>query len=239
MIYRGPFDREAWPEKLVANVVEPAEVPRVHGYAIDAIAPRGIAELAWLALFGELPTAEQREAFEFAAVLLAPLHVGDAPTHAAMISRIGAAPPTTTLAIGAIGLGELVRHELAQLGPWLAELRAAEAKRALPDPFTLPAVDARDDVARDRAPTDETRALQHAAAKYRALPDVPLARVAIAYAILDGVVPRIPLALETIAIWARLPLLAAEVARVEVGAIRSYPARLPDYHYVDSEGAAP
>mgnify|MGYP000007511284 CR=1 FL=1 len=71
------------------------------------------------------------------------------------------------------------------------------------------------------------------------LPAAPLHRVACAYAILHRLALRAPLAIEAIAVWARLPVVAAEAAHARAGAVRGYPARLPDFQYVDAAGATP
>jgi hypothetical protein len=44
---------------------------------------------------------------------------------------------------------------------------------------------------------------------------------------------------EALVVWARLLIVVAESASVRGGAVRMYPARLPDYQYVDNEGSAP
>ena len=226
--YIGPFDRESWPEKLVAHVVEPGAMPHVHGYDIASLARgTGLVDLVWLTLAGELPTVEQRAALEAATMLLAPIHIGEAASHAALLSRLAGAPATTTIAIGAVGLGEMVRTEQAALAPWLAWLDAPEGD--------VPAA------ARDRDPCEASAALQRwvhwrMVAWFGAgLPDVPLTRVACAYAILHRMNLRTPLVLELLAMWARLPAIAAEAAHA--GAVKLYPARLPDFQYVDDRGA--
>jgi hypothetical protein len=233
--YVGPFDREVWPEKLVARAVEPGGFRRAHGYEIAELAhAHSIADVAWLMLSGELPSAATRAALDTALVLLAPVHVGEAPSHAALLSRIAGAPPTTTMSIAAVGLGELVRHELDVLEPWLRWL-------ASPSPGPVPAV------AIDPGPTIVGIAFQHwLSARFvawfgpeRGLPDVPLHRVACAYAILHRLELRSPLAIETLAMWARLPAIAAEAANARAGAVRQYPARLPDFQYVDDRGTTP
>ena len=48
-----------------------------------------------------------------------------------------------------------------------------------------------------------------------------------------------PVVLETVLVWARLPAVMAEAAAVRIGDVRGYPARLPDFQYIDHEGAAP
>lgn len=233
--YVGPFDRESWPARLTANVVSPGPEPRIHGYAVSADLARfaGIADVAWLTLRGELPTADQRAAFETAIVMLAPVHVGQAPAHAALLSRISGATPNATVSIGAVGLGELSRHERTELAAWLAWLDAPAGD--------VPAC------ARLDAPSADALAAQHVLDRQLrgwfgvdgGLPSVALTRVAIAYAILHRLGLRAPLVVDALTTWARLLVVTAEAAFAQVGAIRQYPARLPDYRYVDERGAQP
>jgi hypothetical protein len=234
LAYHGPFDREAFPERITARVVEPGADARIHGYHVagDLARHHGVADLLWLALRGDLPTEGQRAALEVACVLLAPVHLGQAPSHAAYVSRISGAPAGATLAIGAVGLGELVRQERETLAPWTAWLERGGA---------VPAV-AIADGAGDEAIAAQRWLDSRVRAWFgpeRALPAVPLTRVAQAYALLHHLGLRGPLALETIAVWARLPVVAAEASHARPGAIDAYPARLPDYQYVDAQGATP
>lgn len=228
--YLGPFDREAWPETLAAHAVS-ADGARLHGYAVDGDLARfyGVADLAWLALCGELPTADQRAALDVALVLLAPVPVAQAPSHAAILSRIAGAPPAATIGIAAIGLGEQVRDERARLATWLAWL---DAPTGAPPPAGADQLDG------------ATRAWLDARLRGwfgddAGLPDQPLSRAAAGYLILHRLGVRAPLAVEALAVWARLPTVIAEASHVELGAVRSYPARLPDYQYVDAHGATP
>jgi hypothetical protein len=71
------------------------------------------------------------------------------------------------------------------------------------------------------------------------LPPQPLHRLACAHALLHRLGWRDPLALELLVTWARLPAVIAEASFTRAGAVRDYPARVPDYRYVDERGAAP
>lgn len=233
--YVGPFDREAWPERLVAHVVSPGPDARIHGYAVagDLARHGGVAEVAWLTLRGELPTPEQRAAFEIAIILLAPVHLGQAPAHAAFLSRIGGAMTHATVAIGAVGLGELSSHERTELAPWLAWLERGDGD--------VPEV--------ARAPEASPEAIAAQAwldlqlrgwfGADRGLPTVPIHRVACAYAVLHRLGLRGPLVVDALTVWARLLAVVAEAAHARAGAVRLYPACLPDYQYVDARGAQP
>jgi hypothetical protein len=220
--------------RLTARVVTPGPGARLRGYHVadDLARHYGATELCWLALRGELPTEPERAALDVAAALLAPVHVGQAPAHAACLARIAGATTGATLAIAAIGLGELVRHERAALAPWLAWLDDGG-----PVPACALAIDASAEEIAAQAWLDGQ--LRAWFGPTRGLPSVPVSRLAQGYAVLHHLGLSEPLAIEAIALWARLPVVAAEAAHVGLGAIRDYPARLPDYRYVDDAGAAP
>lgn len=258
-VYVGPFDRERWPERLAARVVSPGAAPRLHGYDVAADLARhyGIADVAWLALCGELPDDAQRAAFSTALVLLAPTHLGQAPAHAAFLSRLIGALPAATVGVAAAGLGELARTERNALAPWLAWLDANSDRDddddddgGDDDVSAVPAC-ARapqgDESSAARAPLAadaqhwldlQMRSWFGDARGLRAR-GVALHRTACAYAILHRLGLTEPLAVELLATWARLPAVIAEASFAKPGAVRSYPARVPDYRYVDEQGAAP
>src|SRR4051812_18335703 len=50
--YVGPFDREPFPDRLTARVVEPGPDARIHGYHVagDLARHAGMADVVWLAL---------------------------------------------------------------------------------------------------------------------------------------------------------------------------------------------
>ena len=122
--WAGLLDRVNFPDRLTALVVEPSADPRVHGYAVQGELGHEVdfLQVAWLALTGELPTSNEREAFSRALVWLAPLHVGEGPAHAAVLSRVAGAPPEMVPAIGVVGLGQLISHELETYAPLFAWL---------------------------------------------------------------------------------------------------------------------
>jgi hypothetical protein len=237
--YHGPFERAAWPSRLIARVVGlgaegDAEDRRINGYAVaaDLAQHQGPVEVAWLALRGELPTAVERAALAVALVLLAPVHIGEAPAHAAFLGRMAGSAAATTVAIGAIGCTEQAAHEYRELAPWRAWL--AGTGGAIPD------------VACATTSTSAWRATQADLDSRmrqwfgigRGLPEVSLRRVACAHAVLVrlGVVDE--LAFVTLATLARLPAVIAEAAHARAGAFHEYPTRLPDYRYVDERGTA-
>ncbi len=234
LAYIGPFEREPWPERLTARVVEPGPDARIHGYHVsgDLARHHGMVDVLWLALTGELPTDAERAALDAATVLLAPVHVGQAPAHAAFLSRIAGATPGATVAIAAVGLGELARHERELLAPWITWLERNDG----PVPAVACAPIESAEAAAGQRWLDSKMRLWFGAG--RGLPPGALTRVACGYALLARLGLRGPLAIETVTVWARLPAIAAEAAHAGAGAVRQYPARLPDYQYVDGQGIA-
>lgn len=228
--YEGILDRVAFPARLTAHVVEPAVDPRIHGYAVEGDLARnvGFIDVGWLALTGELPHAGEREALTAALILLAPLHVGEAPAHAGVLARIAGAPDEVVPAITVVALGQRIAAELRALAPFFAWLREPGG------PPPAPAVLA--------DPTPEQRErhaiLATASARWfgpeRALPiDPVLTREAAAYALLHCLGVGDPPRLHAFVTWARLPVVLAEAARTASGAIADYPGDLPPYRYVE------
>ena len=232
MIYEGPFDREEWPERFPARVVDPRGERRIHGYCVRGdLVHHGIADLAWLAIQGELPTPVEREAFTTALAYLAPVHVGESSSHATLLARLVGARPSAVVSVAATGLAEQGRSERDSLAPWFAWLEAP-----MGDP---PAI------AVEPAPTPEAIADQvDLAARSaiwfgpeRALPGaVVLTRLACAHGLMHRLGFRDRFAIEALAVWARLLVVVAESGSIRGGAVRMYPARLPDYQYVDADG---
>ena len=235
-LYEGPFDREQWPDRLPATVVDARGERRIHGYCArgDLADGHGIAAVAWLALRGELPSTSEHEAFNTALVLLAPVHVGESGSHAALLARIVGSRPSAIVSVAATALAEQGRSERESLAAWTAWLDAPAANLAEIPPCAL-----------EREPSPEAIEDQRALAARtttwfgdaRALPEAPvLSRIACAHALLHRLGFRDPYAIEAVVVWARLLVVIAESTTVPIGGFREYPARLPDYRYVDDEG---
>ncbi|RYE87741.1 MAG: hypothetical protein EOO75_14085 [Myxococcales bacterium] len=228
----GLFDRATWPGRLVARVVEPGPSPRLHGYAVSTDLARhcGSSEVSWLAARGELPSASEREAFEVACVLLAPVHVGEAPAHAAVLARILSTTASAVVAVASTALAEQAQHERAGLAPlrgWL-DRGEGDAPAACLDPDP------------DAGTLEAHRWLRAQAVRWFG-PSHPLAsapplrRVALGHALLHALGFTDDLSVTTVLVTARLPVVIAEASRQREGGVTDYPARLPDYMYVDDE----
>lgn len=225
MTFTGPFDEQPFPDKLQGHVVAPDADPRIHGYATQSDLARSVPflDIGWLALTGNLPTDGERRPLGIALAWLAPLHVGEGPTHAIVLARIAGGPDHVLPGVAGLALGQLAAHEIetaGHVGRWLdgsGELPAASIATA------PAAVAAYQDLARDSA-------------AWFAVPLPPspaLTRVAAAYALLHRLGITDSLRLQAFSAWARLPAVMAEAAYARPGAVRAYPARLPDYQYTE------
>ena len=114
----SPIDEMDVPEQLTARVVAPGDRPSIHGYDVqeDLSAHYGFGEVVLVALTGEAPTEAAGRAFGVALTFAAPASIAEAPTHAAALSRLCSAKPSSVSAVAAIGLAEQARHQLDELG---------------------------------------------------------------------------------------------------------------------------
>lgn len=222
----SPLDAARSADRLIARVVDPGPPPRILGYDVEGDLSRhyGYAELLLLMGTGQLPEPVAARALEVALAFLAPANVGEAPGHAAVLSRVCSAPYRSTLAIGALALAEEAAFTLAEHSPWLAWLTASEAERGDPPGSYL----ATDEV--DRAALARLRA---------ALDAIPFAVPALAVgptrtAALLAVLHACGLGEPAMAlVWvvARLPAVAAEAVSTEPLGLREYPINLPELDY--------
>jgi hypothetical protein len=224
----GPVETHPWPTELDAYVVTPGDDPRLYGYSVEADIARfgGFGESILLSLTGELPSEEQRRAFDVALTFLAPLSVAEAPTHAAVLARICGARSSSVVGIAAVALAERARYVLEPYAAVLAWLDAPS------EPFP----------AARRATTDSERS---SVARLRALlpgafrdaevfrhdPD----RMTAVLAALHAAGLRRLEQLEPVFVIASLAPAVAESFHREVASFRKYPMQLPLFEYVEPE----
>ena len=124
-----PFDKGAWPNRLTARVVSREPDARIHGYAVatDLASHYRFSDVVYLSLSGELPTDEQSQTFERALILLAPISIAEAPSHAASLARVCDGSNSAVIGTGAIALAEQARHALGEHRAFLEALRAGSA----------------------------------------------------------------------------------------------------------------
>ncbi len=219
----GPIDDAMWSDTLAAEVVEAGPPPRLHGYDVwhDLVRHYSFAEIALTAASGVAPPRNAGRAFELALGLLCPITVGEAPTHAAALSRMLGAGPASVVATASSVLAEHAEALVAAHRPWLtwvddqlgdppaefvascdAERACIVALRELVSPDTCPAL-------------------------FRATPTVLAAALAILHA--GGV--RGPTNLVAVIVLARLPIVVAEADRHRPGQLHCYPMTVPPFVY--------
>lgn len=226
---RGLLDRVEFPRALTATVVEPTPDPRVHGYAVQAELGHqvGFLEVVWLSLTAELPTPAEREAFSRAMTWLAPLHVGEGPSHAAVLAKVAGAPSEVLPAISAVALGQQIASELAELAPvfqWLAVPNADVPAIALEPSPTEGQLAGWQRLRADAATWFHTPT-GFGAAVWR--------RNAAAWALLFHLGLRDAGRQQAVATIARLPIILAEAA-CGPPSVKQYPTLTPTYVYEET-----
>jgi hypothetical protein len=111
-----PFSQNPWPDKLTARVVQPGDDPRIHGYAVAADLAKHyrFSDVIFLSITGELPTEDQSAKFERALILLSPISVAEAPSHAASLARVCDGSNSAVIGTGAMALAEQARFAVAE-----------------------------------------------------------------------------------------------------------------------------
>lgn len=128
---RGALDDTAWPEKLIARVVDRgSDDDRVNGYGVLADVARNysFADLVYLGLVGELPTSVASRRFHIALAAAAPVSVAEASVHAGVLARLSGAPIASALGTGLVIAADHARQTLfdhASLLAWLARPEGA------------------------------------------------------------------------------------------------------------------
>ena len=217
--FRGPIEDHTWPTRLPAHVVQPGPFPRVHGYDVlrDLSANYTFAEVALLTLTGEAPTRPCGRAFAVGLAALAPMTIGEAPSHAAYLARLCGGTSSSALGLGALVSAERARELVRAHEAWL---------RWLADPQGDPPLLGED--------TTETKALLAGLPTDFALPwpaTVVPGLAATALGVLWQCGLRAPAQLEAAIVMATLPALAAEMAHGEGADIRDYPIDTPQFVY--------
>lgn len=205
------------PDRLTARVVAPGERPLLHGYDVqdDLSAHYGFGEVVLIALTSEAPTRAAGRAFDVALTFAAPVSVAEAPSHAAALSRLCSAKPSSVAAVAAIGLAEQARHRLDEHDGLLAWLRAG---RAGDPPMDEPDAGTRRLHAR-------LRAVDHAPAAG----DAGLPLFAALVATLFDLGLRERWQIEAALAVARWPVAIAEAMSNRPGDLKTYPIRLPEF----------
>lgn len=203
----GPVESQPWPQTLPAHVMSPGSPTRCHGYDVlgDLAQNYDFAEYLLVALTGKAPSQAWGRAANMALIVLGRVSVAHGSVHAATLSARCAAPPRTSLTIGALGL-----------------IEQSQAELDMPSKDTSPEES-------DAAPLWD--GLPQSVREQIGSP--PSSAHALALAILRGAGLHSDAQLLTALCIARLPALAAETEAVEAGDLRGYPMRLPEFEYTE------
>ena len=216
----GVLDGLTQAPQLVARAVDatPSD-DRLHGYAVigDLAAHYQFSDLLYVAITGDTPDDRASALFRLALCAFAPASVRDAPTHAAVVSRVCAAPVSSALGIGMMIAAEeardLVDRHLALLAgdapagagettePWVATI--CDAVRAIDPQAQLP----RSDMTRDAA--------------------------SIAVLVLAGI--RDPDRIVAAIVAARVCGIVAETLATGPQHFAAYPVQVPQFSYVEDD----
>jgi hypothetical protein len=226
----GPIEAFPWPERITARVIAPGPTPRLHGYDLqgDIALHYRFSDAIYLALTGRLPEGWESRMFEVALVFLSPCSVAEAPSHAASLARICAAPDAGVIQVGAIGLAEQAAftiRELALVHVWLMEPSTGF-------PASHKATDEN-----ERSAVGRLRVALGEGASLPGLEGDPSLLAALACTLFACGLRTLE---QWTAVWviARLPAVAAEAFAATPGDFRGYPMDLPHFRYEggDHEG---
>lgn len=222
------LDTREWQTSLRAHVVMPSSPPRLHGYDAEGdLARRGTSpsELLLLLLTGELPSRAAVRALDVATTFLAPVLVGDAPAHAAVIARICACPTSAVVGTAAVATALRASRTVAahtELLAWLPGIYGAPPESCCGSSADAPRV------ARLRAAIASTGlevpALVHDLTSTAAL-------LAVLHACGLDRAERMEVALT----MAQLPCAVAEALCHTPADLSSYPVNLPPFRYEGGE----
>jgi hypothetical protein len=122
----GPIEDRPSPTEIEARVITPGPDPHVCGFSVegDLALHYRFPELVQTALTGAPPDEAKGRAFDIALQFAAPAAIDEAPTHAAVLSRLIGAKPSSTIAVASIALAERARHIIEQHKDFLAWLDA-------------------------------------------------------------------------------------------------------------------
>lgn len=230
---RGPIEDLPWAATLEARVFTPGHRPRAHGLDVygDLAQHYRASDVVLTSLRGEPPSTAESELFDAALAFLVPFTVGEAPTHAAVLTRACGAPVSAVMAVGTALLAE---HTAAVLERHAVLLRWLDTGGSpLPEEFRCSSDEEREAVAllarRVERCGIELPILDH---------DPTLLAGLLAACHRCGL--RDPDRLAAVLMIARVPGLLAEGLAALHGERRSYPLDVPHYQYVhdrDEDGS--
>lgn len=229
--FKGILDTVSFPNKITGYVVAPDNDPRIHGFAVQADLgfTCGFTQVIWLSLTGELPTVEEVEIFNRALVWLTPMHVGEGPTHAAVLAKVISAPNEVVPAVATIALGQRIKAELQELASFFNWLEKREG--SLPSEIIEPEPSVSQLETWKKLGEDTRRWF----GSQRAFEGLMWRREPTAYALFYYLGIRDEARLIALSTIARLSTILAEAACTEAGSIMRYPTKTPSYVYMEED----
>ena len=225
----GPVESREWPKELLARAIGPGRERRIFGYDVERDLAKNYAfsDALLLGLTGELPDVPRARGFAIALTFASAMSVGEAPMHAAVLSRVCGVRTGGILAVAMIALGEQVDTLLRRMEPIFG---ADPAGAALPDDLL-----ARDD--------DERQSIADLRSLLDGILDVPLlasdiGREAAVLCVLRACGLTTSFQVGSAFSIARLPSVLAEVGATKVGDFKTYPMDVPHFEYDPSLGPA-
>lgn len=221
----GPIERQPWPARLTAHVVEPGPAPRLHGFDVQGDLARHYSpsDVMLVALTGETPSADVSRAFGVALAFASPVSVAEAPAHAAALARICGARTAGVAGVAAVALAEQARALMDDHEPVLARL-VIGSLNGMASRYA----------ARDDEEREAVQRLRDVLGAFRArVPalgyDLRLETAILAVLLACGLRTRDQVEIA----WtcARLPIACSEALAWKPGDLRAYPMDLPRFVY--------
>ncbi|MEP6863810.1 MAG: hypothetical protein ABJE66_24500 [Deltaproteobacteria bacterium] len=221
---RGALDDTPWPTQLVAKAIarDPAD-HRMHGYAVlgDLARNYPFSDLTYLALSGELPTEDQSRAFALALFAFAPTTIAEAPAHVAHLGRIAGGRFDAATGAGFMTAANHAHAIVADQMVLLAWLAAPTG--SLPERAT------------DSADAPWLATLLTALAGSVTSVRAGMSRNAARIALLFDAGLRDPERITAAIAFASSLGMLAEALVTGPADLRSYPVKLPPFHYVEHD----
>jgi hypothetical protein len=217
------LDTGPWGKQLCARATESgASDDRIHGYALlgDLAKHYHYSDLVYLALLGELPDDVSSRLFRLALYAFASVSVGEACCHAAVLSRVTAAPPVSAIGVGIVAAAGEVRSLIerhASLLMWLDDgAHGTSPFHGEPNEWVVTLCEA-------------VKAIDPGAR----LPQPEMTREAACITLLVVAGVRDPERISAAILAAKLCGLMAETLATGPGDFSAYPVQVPAFHYVE------
>lgn len=220
----GPLEVRSFPEVLTARVVTPGYRPLLHGYDIESDLAQGYGpvEVMYLALTGELPEPAHVAVLNAIIVLLAPVSIAYAPTHAAVLAKLSGADSSAVLSVASIALAEQAKQILEEHRPLLQWLTEPAGDLPLAFRSTHP---------EERAAVERVMVVLETMLSKSVIWEQRPTLMAALLAGLHACGVKERHHLEAFLVWARLPVVVSEAFAETATNFKQYPINLPRFRY--------